>query len=113
MMIPEMTPREFEERARRALMDVEEAIDGAGLDEIDTDLGDGILTLDFTSGDQFVLNVNSPAQEIWLSANRRAWHFAPRGQRFVSTAAGGEEMVACLARLIGEKLGREVALGAG
>lgn len=111
-MVSEMTPREFEESARRALLAVEEAIDDLDADEIDVDGEENVITIGFANGDRFVLNVNGPAREIWLSANRRAWHFAPRADgRFVSTAAGGEEMMACLARLIGEKLGREITLG--
>ncbi len=110
MMAPEITPRDFEESARRALMAVEEAIDRLNADEIETDLEENVLTLSFESGDHFLLNLNGPAQEIWLSANRRAWHFAPRGGRFVSTAQEGEELLACLGRLISEKLGRAVEL---
>jgi CyaY protein len=111
-MVPEMTPREFEESARNALLAVEEAIDEIDADEIDVDGEENVITIGFAGGDRFVLNVNGPAREIWLSANRRAWHFAPRaGDRFVSTAADGEEMMACLGRLIGEKLGRPIALG--
>jgi len=111
-MVPAMTPREFEEMARRALLAVEAAIEDLDADEIDVDGEENVLTIGFASGEQFVLNVNGPAEEIWLSANRRAWHFAPRpGGRFVSTAPGGEEMMACLGGLIGEKLGRPVTLG--
>jgi len=112
-MVPAMTPREFEEAARRVLLAVEAAIDDLDADAIDVEGEENVLAIAFASGEQFVLNVNGPAQEIWLSANRRAWHFAPEaGGRFVSTAAGNEEMLACLGRLIGEKLGRPVTLGA-
>ena len=111
-MVPTMTPREFEEAARRALLMVESAVDDLDADEIDIEGEENVITLGFPGGDQFVLNVNAPAQEIWLSANRRAWHFAPAaGDRFVSTAPGGEDLLACLGHLIGEKLGRPVALG--
>ena len=111
-MSDELNPREFEESARRALMAVEEALDELDDDTIDADLVEGVLTISFEDGNQFLLNVNGPAQEIWLSANRKAWHFAPRGaDRFVSTAADGEEMLAWLSQLVGEKIGRSVALG--
>lgn len=108
-----LTPREFEESARRALMAVETALDELGADSIDFDLADNVLMIEFENGDRFVLNPNGPAEEIWLSANRRAWHFAPRGgDRWVSTGEGGEELLACLSQLVGEKLGRAVTLGA-
>jgi CyaY protein len=110
-MTDELSPREFEESARRALMTVEEALDELDDERIDTDLVEGVLTISFEDGNQFLLNVNGPAQEIWLSANRKAWHFAPGdADRFVSTA-DGEEMLAWLSRLVGEKIGRTVALG--
>jgi CyaY protein len=112
MTHPEMTPREFEESARRAFLAVEESLDALAADEIELDVEENVLTIGFAGGDRFVLNVNGPAREIWLSANRRAWHFAPRADgRYCSTAADGEELRACLARLIGEKLGRTIALG--
>ena len=104
------TDHDFTESARRALLQVEEALDTLSADQIDTDLEGNVLTIEFDSGDQFVLNVNAPAQEIWLSANRRAWHFAPRGGDFVSTAAGAEPLLSVLSQLIGEKLDRPVTL---
>ncbi len=121
-MTSSLTPREFEESARRALMAVESALDALADDSLDSDLAGSVLTIEFETGDRFVLNTNAPALEIWLSANRRAWHFAPRaggggggggggGERWTSTAAGGEELLACLSRLVGEKLGRTVTLG--
>ncbi len=112
-MVPAMTPREFEEAARRALLMVESAIDDLEADELDVEGAENVLTIGFADGGQFVLNVNGPAAEIWLSANRRAWHFAPAsGDRFVSTGPDGAEMLACLGRLIGEKIGRPIVLGA-
>jgi CyaY protein len=89
-----------------------EAFDELDDDGIDTDLVENVLTIRFDDGSQFLLNMNGPAREIWLSANRKAWHFAPRdGDRFCSTAADGEEMLVCLSRLVGEKIGRPVSLG--
>jgi iron donor protein CyaY len=109
-MVP--SPSDFAESARRALLAVESAIDALGDDLVDTDLTEGVLTIEFESGESFVLNVHGPANEIWLSANRRAWHFAPRGDDFVSTAAGAEPLLAVLSELVGEKLGRRVVLAA-
>jgi iron donor protein CyaY len=104
---------DFTEAARRALLAVEEAIDELGGDGVETDLAEGVLTIEFEDGDPFVLNVNEPAQQIWLSANRRAWHFAPSssGGDFAATSGAREPMLSVLATLIGEKLGRTVVLG--
>jgi iron donor protein CyaY len=103
---------DFAEAARRALLTVEEAIDELGGDGVETDLAEGVLTIEFEDGDPFVLNVNGPAQQIWLSANRRAWHFAPAGDgEFRATGGGREPLLSVLAALIGEKLGRTVVLG--
>jgi iron donor protein CyaY len=104
------TDHDFAESARRALLAVEAALDTLDDDQVDTDLEEGVLTIEFESGERFVLNVNSPAREIWLSANRRAWHFAPRDSVFVSTAAGAEPLLEVLSELVGEKLGRRVVL---
>jgi frataxin-like iron-binding protein CyaY len=78
-MTGDISMRDFEESARRALMAVEEAFDELDDDGIDTDLVENVLTIRFDDGSQFLLNMNGPAREIWLSANR-AW--VPRGDRF-------------------------------
>lgn len=51
------------------------------IDDLDTDavearLTEGNLQLTFEEdGSVFVLSQQTPTHELWLSANRRAWHF--------------------------------------
>ncbi len=86
------------------------------LDECDPDLLDpamttGNLVLRFESGATFVLSQQAPTHELWLSANLRAWHFVHEGGVWVERDTG-EDMLALLSRLIGEKLGQPLALRA-
>ena len=45
-----------------------EAIDEVGADSLDTDLRDGILTVDLESGGHYVVNKHAPNREIWVSS---------------------------------------------
>lgn len=84
------------------------------LDECDPDLLDpamttGNLVLRFSSGATFVLSQQAPTRELWLSANLRAWHFVHEAGRWVERDTG-EDMLALLSGLIGEKLGTSLTL---
>ena len=63
-----MTEQEFEARAGEALRKLESALRDAA-DELEVDLADGILTLEFEDGSKFLLNSHGASQQIWLSAN--------------------------------------------
>jgi CyaY protein len=66
---------EYEERAfpeLRALLDALDAIDD---DRIEAELSSDILTLEFSDGARYVLNSHRAARQIWMAAERSAWHF--------------------------------------
>lgn len=44
-------------------------------DDMDSRISDGVLQVDFEAGGTFVLSQQVPTRELWLSAQRRAWHF--------------------------------------
>jgi frataxin len=63
-----------------------DAIDDALGDEVDVELHAGILTLSLPGGGQYVINKHAPNREIWLSSpSSGAWHFAWKGEAWVST----------------------------
>ena len=105
-----MTEQEFEARAGDALRKLESALRDAA-DELEVDLADGILTLEFEDGSKFLLNSHGTSQQIWLSANMAAWHFAwhePTGSwRDTKT---GAELFTELGLLVGQKLSQAVKL---
>jgi len=88
----------------RRLMD---AIDEAGADSLETDLRDGILTIDLESGGHYVVNKHAPNREIWVSSPASgAWHFAfDEGQReWRDTRSRGQAQPMTLHRLLSAEL---------
>jgi CyaY protein len=79
---------------------------------VEAELASDILTIEFSDGTRYVLNSHRAARQIWLSAERSAWHFdyAPSSQSWVA-AKNGDEMWSTLTRLLSAKLGTAVKLG--
>ena len=104
-----MDEKEFEQRAGSALHKLESALSAS--DDLEVDLADGILTLEFEDGARFVMNSHAAAQQIWLSANMTAWHFGwhEATQSWRDTRSG-VELFTELGRLVAEKLARPVIL---
>ena len=109
-----MNPREeadqaFDRVADAQLRRLEKAISSFDPDEVEADIGGDVLTL--TCGDEtkIIINRHRAARQIWMAALRRAWHFDPQPGGEWKTAAG-EELVATLEQVLGEKLGRAVHL---
>lgn len=80
-------------------------------DEVDFSTSDGVLTLEFPDGVRFVLNRQSAAEQMWLAAGARAWHY----DWDVASASwtndrDGHELYARVGEVVSEKLGRAVAL---
>ncbi len=80
-------------------------------DELEAELASDILTIEFSDGTRYVLNSHRAARQIWLSAERSAWHFdyVPSSKAWVA-GKSGDEMWATLARLLSAKLGTAVSL---
>ncbi len=109
-----ITEAEYEQRAApelRALLDALDALDDEG---VEAELESDILTLEFADGARYVVNSHRAARQIWMAADRNAWHFdwLPAEQRWVA-AKTGDELWATLQRVISAKLGRNVALTRG
>ncbi|HEY3254946.1 MAG TPA: iron donor protein CyaY [Polyangiaceae bacterium] len=81
-------------------------------DAVEVELASDILTIEFPDGTRYVLNSHRAARQIWLSAERSAWHFdyVPSSQSWVA-AKSGDEMWSTLTRLLSAKLGTPVTLG--
>ncbi len=105
------TEAEYEERASpelRALLDALDALDDEG---VEAELESDILTLEFSDGVRYVINSHRAARQIWMAAERNAWHFdwVPEKERWIA-AKTGDELWATLQRVVGGKLGRDVEL---
>jgi CyaY protein len=105
-----MDEQEFDARAGEALRKLESALRDAA-DELEVDLADGILTLEFDDGDKFLLNSHGASQQIWLSANMAAWHFAwHQPSSSWRDTRSGAELFTELGLLVGRKLSQPVKL---
>jgi CyaY protein len=105
-----MDEGEFEARAGEALRKLETALRDAA-DDLEVDLADGILTLEFEDGSKFLVNSHGASQQIWLSANMAAWHFAwDEPTSSWRDTKSGAELFTELGRLVSEKLAQPVKL---
>lgn len=105
-----MDDQDFDRRAREALGKLESSLQAAS-DELEVDLADGILTVEFEDGARYVVNSHSAAQQIWLSANMTAWHFGwHEPTRSWRDTKSGAELFTELGKLVAEKLSQPVVL---
>ncbi len=75
------------------------------------ELASGVLTVEFFDGTRYVVNSQRAARQIWLAAERSAWHFDwDEARRAWVATKSGEELWETLGRLLREKLGRPVDL---
>jgi CyaY protein len=104
-----LSEQEFEHAADATLR----ALDGAlsDLDGLEVDLESGILTLEFPDGVKYVVNSHRAARQIWMAAERNAWHFDldPAKKAWFATKSG-DELWATLEGVVGRKLVKSVAL---
>ncbi len=86
-------------------------LDALSNDSVEAELASDILTIEFSDGTRYVLNSHRAARQIWLSAERSAWHFdfLAESKSWVA-AKTNDELWATLARLLSSKLGEPVAL---
>ncbi len=95
----------------RALIDALDALPGDGFE---AELANDIITIEFTDGTKYIVNSHRAARQIWMAAERTAWHFdfdAPSNRW--RAAKTGDELFATVERVLGSKLGRTLHLAAG
>jgi CyaY protein len=106
-----LSEAEYEERAFPELEALLEALDALDDERVEAELSTEILTLEFADGARYVVNSHRAARQIWMAAERSAWHFDWVPERAAWIAAkSGDELWATLERMLGEKLGRSVEL---
>ena len=103
-----LTEPEFRRVVSDLLHDLADQLDTVEDDDIDPVLSDGVLSCDFEErGGTFVLSQQVPVRELWLSANRTAWHFKHDGDRWPERDTG-EDLLVVLNKLFSDKLGMAV-----
>ena len=102
---------EYEQRAYPELGALVRALDAISDDGFEAELSSDILTVEFDDGTRYVVNSHRAARQIWMAAERNAWHFDWNLERSAWIAAkSGDELWSTLARVVGNKLGRSVTL---
>ncbi len=108
-MTATLDERAYDERALPELRALVAALDD--IDELEAELASDILSLEFADGTKYVINSHRAARQIWMAAERSAWHFdwLPAEQRWVAQKTG-DELWTTLAELLEKKLKRPVSL---
>lgn len=108
-----MDRQRFGELAGPALERIERRLGELEHPLLDVVLAGDVLTLAFEDGANYVINAHSAAGQIWLAAERSAWHFD-----FHETTADwrcartGEVLEPLVVRLVDDKLARLTAQAA-
>jgi CyaY protein len=108
-MAEQLDEAAFEAAADVTLRQLQRALDE--LDGFEADLESGILTLEFEGGDRYVINSHRAARQIWMAAERSAWHFdlSPADGRWTASKTG-DELWTLVEQVVGRKLGAAVRL---
>jgi len=100
---------DFERMADEVLNQMVEALIATS-DDLDPDLESGVLSINFEDDTKYVVNSHRAARQIWMAAERSAWHFDydPDSQQW--TAQSGDELWKAVSTVVGNKLGKTVTL---
>lgn len=101
---------DYDRLADRELHFLVDALDALARDDLEAELQSGILTIELSS-DKYVINSHRAARQIWMAAERSAWHFDwdESSSAWVATKDGAE-LWSTLQVALGRKLGDSVSL---
>ncbi|MCB9743211.1 MAG: iron donor protein CyaY [Alphaproteobacteria bacterium] len=102
-----MTEQDFRAFVGETLESLFDQIDRLPVDDIDPVHSAGVVSCAFEDlGGTYVLSQQVPVQELWLSANMRAWHFCydPAREGWYERDSD-EAMLPLLSKLFSDKLG--------
>jgi CyaY protein len=102
-----ISEKDYEARAYPELAALVDALD-AFPDELFAELAGDVLTIEFDDRSRYVINSHLAARQIWLAAERSAWHFDPDPTNRWVDRKSGAELWAKVGELIANKLGRPV-----
>ncbi len=114
MTPPVLSESDYDSLAHPELQRLITSLDAIANDEVEAELASDILTIEFSDGTRYVLNSHRAARQIWLSAERSAWHFdfLPVKKSWIA-AKSGDELWLTLTRLVSQKLGEPIELARG
>jgi CyaY protein len=105
-----LSEQDFERAADATLHALDDALsdlDGG----LEVDLESGILTLEFSDGAKYVVNSHRAARQIWMAAERNAWHFDldPKTSTWRATKTG-DELWSTIEGVVSRKLQKPITL---
>jgi CyaY protein len=106
-----VTEAEYEAAALPELKALVRALDALDASDIQAELAGDILTVEFDDGARYVINSHRAARQLWMAAERNAWHFdfSTESARWVAKKSG-EELWSTLSAVLAKKLGKKVDL---
>lgn len=109
-----MNPREhedsvFDKLADSALRRIERALSSFDPDEVDGYLGGDVLNLTLGNGTKIVINRHRAARQIWMAAQRNAWHFN-HDENTKTWRTGDAELFSMLEQVLSSELKRPIKL---
>lgn len=109
-----LSETDYDARALPELNRLVDAIDALDEDGAEAELSADILTIEFSDGAKFVVNSHRAARQIWVAAERSAWHFdwEPAAERWIASKTR-EELWDVIERAMSTRLGRDVRLKRG
>ena len=109
--MPALSEADYEARAYPELAALVRALDALEREDFEAELAHDMLTIEFGDGSKFIVNSHRAARQIWMAAERSAWHFDwdPAKERWIA-AKSGDELWSTLARVLGARLGGTVEL---
>jgi CyaY protein len=101
----------YDKIADAELHALEKSLGDIDPDELEVDLSQGVLTLEFSDGEKVIVNSHRAAGEIWMAAFRKAWHFGPSQEegRWMWRTADAE-LRSTLKDVLSKKLGHDIKL---
>lgn len=110
-----LSEAEYETLAYPELRRLIDALDALGDDNLECELSADILSLTFPEDDaEYVINSHRAARQIWMAAERNAWHFDwVADKRQWIARKSDDELWSTIEGVLSRKLGRQVELNRG
>lgn len=105
-----VTEAEYEAAAFPELKALIRALDALDASDIQAELAGDILTIEFEDGNRYVINSHRAARQLWMAAERSAWHFDLTSAGTWVAKKSGDELWATVTSVLEKKLGKKVDL---
>lgn len=100
----------FKQLTHDVMERVRRGVDAEDPDVVEAVMEAEVLKLVFPSKTPFVLNTQRPVREVWLAADRQAWHFRYDGARWIDKKGTGAELFSTLSELLARRTGISMTL---